>query len=325
MVSLPNYTSTTLRQPFDKLRMTLFELLAHNLQKRTPYLTKNHIEAYRLLHVDECPLQVVIDMYRYNAVIHLFGRVSPAQLKDIEDALRKVAHVKQFFYKNRTKNEALCVPVSPHTEMEVTEYGNRFHLNLSDYLDTGLFLDHRETRWWIGAQSRGKAVLNTFAYTGSFSIYAAQGGARLTHSVDLSKTYCEWIKKNLALNGMEPETNWVFKMDTMEYFKYATRKKLQFDIIVIDPPTFSKNKGASFSIQKDHPALINAALALLAPPRPGVPAPFILFSNNYRDFRLNKAAIGIGGTPCRITQKNDLIPPDFAGQTPHHCFVISRP
>ncbi len=315
----------------------LQEILKRNAASRSSYLAKNHIEAYRLLHVDECPLPVAVDIYRDQAVIHVFWPITQTQREELEEALRTTVHASHFFYKNRSRDHApgigdRVLPASAHTEMEITEYGNRFHLNLSDYLDTGLFLDHRETRRWIGAQSSGKAVLNTFAYTGSFSVYAAQGGARLTHSVDLSKTYCEWIKKNLAFNGAAPETNWVLKMDTLEYFNYARRKKLFFDIIIIDPPTFSKNKGSSFSLQKDHPALINAALALLARPdgRPDsrqggisgpAPSSFILFSNNYRDFHLNKAALD----PCRVTQKIDLLPPDFAGQTPHQCFVITLP
>jgi 23S rRNA G2069 N7-methylase RlmK/C1962 C5-methylase RlmI len=155
-------------------------------------------------------------------------------------------------------------------------------------------------------------VLNTFAYTGSFSVYAAKGGAKKTYSVDLSGTYCEWIRKNLRLNDLPDDKNWIYKMDTMEFFKYAKKKKLVFDIIIIDPPTFSKNKSKSFSVQKDHPLLLNAALEVLSPDG------FILFSNNYREFNFKKEAL----SPCDLQVKTDTIPPDFPGVQPHHCWLL---
>lgn len=206
------------------------------------------------------------------------------------------------------------IPVSPEKKIFQEEYGHRFIINLSDYLDTGLFLDHRETRKWIQSLSRGKSVLNTFAYTGSFSVYAACGGAAATYSVDLSRVYCEWIKENLALNGLSPENNLVYKMDTLEFLRYARKKGLVFDIIIIDPPTFSKNKGKSFSVQKDHPVLINEALDILSP------SGFILFSNNYREFKINYREIKASS----VKEKKNSIPPDFSGGMPHRCYIISR-
>lgn len=292
--------------------MDLTSELKSSKQGLSSYIQKNSIEAYRLFGRDQS-LPVSIDVYGKHAVIQIWETIEPSLLPEIEKSIFDITGIASFFYKNRTKN-AIELPISPKTEFVLKEYGNSFWINLSDYLDTGLFLDHRETRKWIGAQCKNKRVLNTFAYTGSFSVYAAQGGAKLTHSVDLSRVYCDWTKKNFALNNMSLEKNWVFKMDMREYFKYAKRKNLEFDIIIIDPPTFSRNKNSSFSVQKDHPALIRDALEILAPDG------FILFSNNFTEFNLNRNAL----PPCKAEEKMDTIPPDYEGFTPHNCFVIKK-
>lgn len=285
-------------------------MLAENFKTLRPYILKNNIEAYRILNCSP-EIPVAVDIYKDNAVIHVFGALNEDQRKNLEESLKRVVGAQYFFYKNRTK-EDIKLPQSAPKEIIINEYGNKFLINLSDYLDTGIFLDHRETRKWIAAQSRGKTVLNTFAYTGSFSVYAAKGGAKLTHSVDLSKTYCEWTKKNFELNKIPLKQNWVLKMDTREYFKYARKKRLAFDIIIIDPPTFSRNKGKSFSVQRDHPELINEAHSLLTP------TGFILFSNNYTEFSLQKNKLD----PCTVQEKSDTLPPDFLGSQTHRCFII---
>lgn len=293
--------------------MHLTSLLTANFKKRDPYLKQNNIEAYRLLSPSQ-KFPLAIDIYKDNAVIQVFSPMAKEFFKEIEKALNKILSIINVFYKNRTKLK-IDLPQTFHKEIDIHEYGHTFHINLSDYVDAGLFLDHRETRRFIEKQSKGKKVLNTFAYTGSFSIYGAAGGALLTHSVDLSKTYCEWIKKNLAQNQLSPEKNWVYKMDIREYFNYALRKKLFFDIIIIDPPTFSRNKGHSFSVQKDHPVLINGALKILAP------GGFILFSTNYREFRYSTKQ----ARECRIEEiTKKTIPPDFEGTIPHRTFLIKK-
>lgn len=287
------------------------DLLAKRFENLRFYLSKNKIEAYRLIDFRNSGIPVAVDMYKENAVIHVFGFFGEDIRKNLEQSLSRIAGAKYFFYKNRTK-EDMVLPKSPPKEIKITEYGHLFSINLSDYLDTGIFLDHRETRRWIAAQSKGKSVLNTFAYTGSFSVYAAKAGAVKTHSVDLSRVYCEWIRKNFHLNGIDEKDHWIFKMDAREYFRYAARKHLSFDIIIIDPPTFSRNKGASFSVQKDHPELINAALPLLAP------GGFIFFSNNFTDFSINTKKLA----PCRIKEEKDTLPPDFAGTHAHRSFLF---
>ncbi len=291
------------------------DLLIKTHNKRKRYILDNKIEAYRLLDSGESHLPLAVDIYKDNAVIHVFSAVEVTMLKELEEALRELLKIKAFFYKNRANDikGELNLPKSDPKTIIVEEYGHKFSINLAEYLDTGLFLDHRETRKWIGKESKGKTVLNTFAYTGSFSIYAAMGGAQKTYSVDLSKTYCDWIKKNLELNKLPLDTNWVYKMDTREFFKYAKRKNLLFDIIIIDPPSFSRNKGSSFSVQKDHPELINDALEILNPKG------FILFSNNKQDFRLNNSKL----MPCSVQNiQARTIPADFTNREAHHCFII---
>jgi 23S rRNA (cytosine1962-C5)-methyltransferase len=288
-------------------------LIIHNLEEIESYLSENRISAYRLLNNTQTFLPVTVDIYQDNAVIHVFGYIAPEICTELEEVLKTILHVNSFFYKKNTKvNQTL--PESPPKKIIQEEYGNRFLINLSDYLDTGLFLDHRETRKWIAGQSRNKIILNTFAYSGSFTVYAANAGALKTYSVDISRVYCEWIKENLALDKLSPENNWVYKMDSMEFFKYAKKKNLLFDIIIIDPPTFSKNKGKSFSVQKDHPRLINGSLDVLSP------SGFILFSSNYKEFRMRQKDL----LPCVIIEKLNTIPPDFAGTQPHRCFVIKN-
>jgi 23S rRNA (cytosine1962-C5)-methyltransferase len=277
------------------------------------YLCQNGITAYRLIGHTIPDFPAAVEIYGTNAVIHVFDYITSEELKKLQLFLSNYLGMDGFFFKNRSRGE-MNLPVSQEKKIVQEEYGNKFIINLSDeYLDTGLFLDHRETRRLIGSLSRDKTVLNTFAYSGSFSVYAARSCARCTYSVDLSGVYCDWIKENLKLNDISLDNNFIYKMDTFEFFRYARKKNLVFDIIIIDPPTFSKNKRKSFSVQKDHPLLINNALEMLSP------SGFILFSTNYQDFHLNRKELN----PCAVKEKIDTIPPDFAGSRPHRCYVIT--
>ena len=244
----------------DEIRTTI----TNNLAKIQPYLIQNGISAYRLINNPTRLMPLTLDIYQDNAVIHVFSRISPDFLAELQEAVSKSLEVKEFFYKKNSTDD-FSLPENPSRKIVLQEYGNQFLINLSDYLDTGLFLDQRETRRWVAGQSGQKRVLNTFAYTGSFTVYAARAGAQKTCSVDISRVYCAWIKENLKLNQLSEETNWVYKMDTLEFFRYASKKELIFDIVIIDPPTFSKNKSRSFSVQRDHPALINGAMEVLSP------------------------------------------------------------
>lgn len=197
----------------------------------------------------------------------------------------------------------------------VLEYGLQFKVNLTDYLDTGLFLDHRETRQLVASMAKGKRLLNLFAYTCSFSVHAAAAGAAFTKSVDLSNTYCKWGKENFILNGIPLTNNLIIRDDCLQFLQ---EEKEIYDLIVIDPPTISRSKKMDqmFDIQKDYPFLISKALSLLS--RDGI----LIFSTNSRDFDFDKTLFETRATILDISKKT--IPLDFHNQKIHRCWKISK-
>lgn len=201
-------------------------------------------------------------------------------------------------------------------ERIVLEGGLNFIINLTDYLDTGLFLDHRITRNMVREECKGKRVLNLFCYTGSFSVYAAHGGAASVTSVDLSKTYINWAKRNMQYNKLYNEDKHEFvNADVMEVIKELPADT--FDIIVCDPPTFSNSKrmDETFDVQRDHVSLIKQ---LLKSCRDGGK---IYFSNNYRNFVLDKDSIP---TPYIKDITATTTPFDFQGKLHRCCFLIEK-
>ncbi len=203
-------------------------------------------------------------------------------------------------------------------EITVNEGGARFLLRLGARRDPGLFLDHRSTRKLVADDVKGRRLLNLFAYTGSFSVQAGLAGAKSTLSVDLSLSTCRWAETNLQRNGLTAPAHQVIAADALAFLDSADDDVGPFDVIVIDPPSFSKSRRANttFEVQRDHPRLIESALARLAPG--GV----IWFSCNLRDFRFEddrfeKNAIDVDDCTTKTT------PPDFRG-TPHHCFRIQK-
>jgi 23S rRNA (cytosine1962-C5)-methyltransferase len=201
-------------------------------------------------------------------------------------------------------------------EFEVTENGLKFIVNLSDYLDTGLFLDHRVTRQMVREKSGGKKVLNLFAYTGSFSVYAAAGGAEEVITADLSKTYLNWAERNLQLNGFTGSAKYKFvHADIKQYLKSIP--PAYFDMIIMDPPTFSNSKRMEdiLDIQRDHVILINQCMAGLKP------GGILYFSTNFRKFELDKEKIN-ASTIKNITKATT--PFDFEGKLFRWCFYLVK-
>lgn len=200
-------------------------------------------------------------------------------------------------------------------EYIVRENGLRFIIKPADYLDVGLFLDHRTTRQMVRDEAKGKRVLNLFAYTGSFTVYAAAGGASETLTVDMSNTYLEWAYRNLEINGLAGNTNRLLQADVLAWLEQPSRE--QFDLIVLDPPTFSNSKRMddTLDIQRDHVMLLNRVLRLC------VPGGTVYFSTNYRRFKLWEEEI-------RATEIKDIskqtVPQDFRNEKIHHCFKIRR-
>ncbi len=184
----------------------------------------------------------------------------------------------------------------------VREGAVRLHVNLFDYLDTGLFLDHRPLRLRIAREAAGRRFLNLFCYTGAVTAHAAAGGAARTTSVDLSATYLDWAARNLRLNGIAGPAHSLVQADALAWLE-ADRG--DYDLVFCDPPTFSNSaRAADFDVQKTHVRLLRAALARLAP------GGLLVFSNNYRRFRLDEAALADIAEIREISA--DTIPPDFA-------------
>jgi 23S rRNA (cytosine1962-C5)-methyltransferase len=201
-------------------------------------------------------------------------------------------------------------------EKIVLENGLQFRVNLTDYLDSGLFLDHRMSRQWVRQQAAGKKVLNLFAYTGSFSVYAAAGGASQVTTVDMSNTYLNWARFNMEINGFKDDGRFAFvQADVLQYLKQPATQA--FDLVVLDPPTFSNSKRMEefLDIQRDHVTLINDVAAHLSPQGS------ILFSTNYRRFELDRERLS-------SWQIRDLTrattPFDFEGRFSRLCFLLTR-
>ncbi len=196
----------------------------------------------------------------------------------------------------------------------VEEGGLKFLVNFTDYLDTGLFLDHRKTRLRLGRLAAGKRFLNLFCYTGAATVHAAAGGAKSTTSVDMSRTYVDWAKRNLAVNGLDGPQHVLVQEDCLAWL--AEERKERFDLVFLDPPTFSNSKrmDREFDVQRDHVDLIRAAMKLLAP------GGLLLFSTNSRKFRLDRDALA--GLDIRDITKG-TVPFDFSRDPKvHACFEI---
>jgi len=200
--------------------------------------------------------------------------------------------------------------------MEVHEQGLLFKINLTDYLDTGLFLDHRITRAMVRDESQGKKVLNLFCYTGSFSVYAADGGAAEVVSVDLSKTYLKWATENMKLNGFYDETKHIFLQEDIKQY-LPTLPSDYFDLVIMDPPTFSNSKRMDdfLDIQRDHPVLINQTLAAMKP------GGHLYFSTNFSRFEMQSAEL----IQCSVKDITRATTPfDFQGKLNRFCFRIVK-
>lgn len=207
-------------------------------------------------------------------------------------------------------------------ETEVTESGHRFLVNLHDYLDTGLFLDHRTLRSRVEREASGRRFLNLFCYTGAFTVYAAAGGARATVSVDLSARYLAWAERNMACNGFTGPEHQYVRDEVIELLRrgpgprQAAAFDQPFDLVVLDPPTFSNSKKMHgvLDVRRDHPMLIAGALDLMAPG--GV----LYFSTNARGFRLDD--------DVRAAEVEDItdqtLSPDFERKPPHRCFRLVK-
>lgn len=270
--------------------------LRKNLQHFYKQATREQVCCYRVYDADLPEFNLAIDVY--GEVLHV-QEYAPPKLIDPEKAasrfkmalqvIRQIfgLHRDKVFIKVRAqqKGQQQYEKLNQRNKyLEVQEGKARLLVNLTDYLDTGLFLDHRPIRHKIGQQSANKSMLNLFAYTCSASLQAALGGATNTVSVDLSNTYLLWGKKNFALNGLDERHHQFIEADVLSWLKQCRDK---FDMIFIDPPTFSNSKKTQdvFDVQRDHVELLTLAMRLLKPN--GI----CYFSTNFRRFELNSEAM----------------------------------
>ncbi len=202
-------------------------------------------------------------------------------------------------------------------ELWVEEGGLRFLVNLSDYLDTGLFLDHRPTRAMVRGESAGRDVLNLFAYTGSFSVHAAAGGASSVTSVDLSNTYLDWARRNMEGNGFTGSRFGYARADVRSFLEVAAAEGRRWSLVVVDPPTFSNSKMSSgdFDVNRDWPALLAACARVLSP------GGAMYFSSNSRRLRWDGS---LSPLPWEDISES-TIPPDFRDRRIHRCWRLGQP
>jgi 23S rRNA (cytosine1962-C5)-methyltransferase len=288
---------------------------------------QQQISCYRLYDRDLPEFPLIIDIYGEEVLVTEYRsqhRLSEEEYEQwLTDSLEVVQHVlektpEQIHLKERKRKESRQDQYqktdNQKTFFEVSEGGLKFLINLTDYLDTGLFIDHRITREMVRKESMGKKVLNLFCYTGSFSVYAAAGNAAQVVSVDLSNTYLDWAKRNMELNGFKGAAYEFLRADVTQWLGGVPDKS--YDLIILDPPTFSNSKAMKdiFDIQLQHVELINTCIEKLAD------AGVLYFSTNARKFEMDVESIN--GVINEITTATT--PFDFKGKLLRWCYKIKK-
>ena len=329
------------------------QLLQNRLTKRFQHLKKwarrSDVGCYRLYDKDIPEIPLAIDIFfiqespsasEAEAYLRVYLYQRPYEKAEEEEtqwleamiqAAAQVVGVSQdkVVAKTRMRQRGSDQYEKQETQDSITgivqEQGHKFFVNLSNYLDTGLFMDHRPLRKIVEQEAQGKAVLNLFCYTASFSVYAAAGGASRVDSVDLSNTYLAWGEKNFSLNGLTDAEKYRFTRNDVAQFLKESHDS--WDIIVLDPPTFSNSKKTkdTLDINRDWPKLVNAALQHLNP------GGTLYFSTNSRQLHFDEALLqpptkandGAGLKVKDITVAT--IPEDFRNQKIHRCWKICLP
>ena len=303
--------------------------LRKNLKKLEKWAKQSNIECYRLYDADLPEYNVAVDRYGDWVVIQEYAppktvdaNKARQRLFDVISATLSVLEIPAnrlvMKTRERQKGKNQYQKLSEKGDFfEVQEFDARLLVNLTDYLDTGLFLDHRLARQMLGKMSAGKDFLNLFAYTGTASVHAGLGGAKTTTTVDMSRTYLEWAERNLRLNGLTGRQHRLMHADCLSWLRDSDE---QFDLIFIDPPTFSNSKRMEedFDVQRDHMMLMQNLKRLLR--RGGT----IMFSNNKRGFKMDLDGLAALGLQAQeITQKT--LSQDFArNRQIHNCWLVSH-
>ncbi|PJK07882.1 bifunctional 23S rRNA (guanine(2069)-N(7))-methyltransferase RlmK/23S rRNA (guanine(2445)-N(2))-methyltransferase RlmL [Lysobacteraceae bacterium NML95-0200] len=330
---LPERLQQAVERPLSEGAQMLANRLEKNLRKLKNWLKREGIDCFRAYDADLPEYAAAIDVYRAadsgETWLHVQEYAAPAAIPEhitrkrfgeILAAARKVFAVprERVATKTRTTGKGGSKygrMADTDSFMAVREGAARLRVNLFDYLDTGLFLDHRPLRARMASEARGKHFLNLFCYTGVATVQAAVAGAASTTSVDLSGTYLQWLLDNLKENAISGSQHRLVQADALAWLE---AEQGRYDLIFCDPPTFSNSKRADdFDVQRDHVRLIQAAVACLA--EGGV----LYFSNNFRRFKLDEAALA---DICHIEDISaSSIPPDFARNSRiHRAWRITR-
>jgi 23S rRNA G2069 N7-methylase RlmK/C1962 C5-methylase RlmI len=300
-----------------------------NFRKLKPTFDRRRIEAFRLYDRDIPEVRAVVDWYAGHAVLGEYERAQTSDEAYRDSLAQAVAnaleiapdHVHVKARRTRPAEGARYQRLArTERRLEVREGDLRFWVNLDDYIDTGLFPDHRETRQLVRAESVGARFLNLFAYTGSFTCAAALGGAASTTTVDVSASYLRWTQDNLQLNGFAGDVDGtagsrheLVREDARAFLARSAREGRRYTLCVLDPPSFSTRESGSFDVQRDHRALIEEVLRVLAPG--GV----LWFSTNHQRF-----APELDGLPAASVAETTsrTVPADYRNRQVHRSFRI---
>ena len=306
------------------------QMLANRVKKRFRHFhkrfKKQQIEVFRLYDWDIPEIRAVVDWYGGHLVIGEYMRRQsvpewlPLMARAVAQALGVTServHLKQRW---AGKQDGLRYERLDYTDRKIVlhERDLKFLVNPYDYVDTGLFSDHRDTRQMVGEMAADKDFLNLYCYTATFSCYAAKGAARSTVSVDRSESAIAWARENMSLNGLDMSTNRLIHAHAFDFLKDARRKNLRFDLAVVDPPSYSttKTRNLTFDVATDHPRLLESVVGLL---RPGAT---LFFSTNHQDFTARMDGLKVSDVK-EITAQT--IPEDYVHKrkTIHRCWCIS--
>ena len=303
--------------------------LQKNIKKIEKWAKQQGLDAYRLYDADLPEYNLAVDRYADHIVVQEYAapknideNKARQRLLDAVNATLNVTGIEtnKLILKVRQKQKGTNQYEKLANKGEyfyVNEYGAKLWVNLTDYLDTGLFLDHRLTRKMLGEMAQGKDFLNLFAYTGSATVHAALGKAKSTTTVDMSNTYLNWAEQNLLLNDIEGKQHKLIQADCLQWLAKCDR---QFDLIFVDPPTFSNSKRMedSWDVQRDHIKLMTNLKRILR--QNGT----IVFSNNKRGFKMDFAKLEeLGLSAVEISHKT--LPLDFErNKQIHNCWLLQK-
>ena len=303
--------------------------LKKNFKHLGKWARKNNISCYRVYDADIPQYAVAIDKYEdwvhvqeYQAPKTIDKNRAFQRVNDVIDIVADVLQVPQdhvvLKVRKRQEGSSQYEKLDERKrKLSVRENGLKFLVNMHDYIDTGLFLDHRQTRWLIRQLADGLSFLNLFAYTGSVSVYAAAGGASTTTTVDMSNTYLKWAQDNMSINGFSGSEHSFIRDDCLQWMRQAIDEGQKYELIFIDPPTFSNSKKmtTSLDISRDHSALLSGCLALVSDDG------LVVFSTNAKKFKLDEAL----SEECYLREITSMTTTeDFRRKPLHRCWCLAK-